>query len=116
MATQTILCNENNDMFLPNGRDIEMVFDALACAQNLKQRSLERLGENQYNTTEGIDYFGTIFTPQPNYDAARRSISQNLLACPDVVNIDSLTINPTDGVFNFIANVHTIYGPVNIQV
>jgi hypothetical protein len=116
MATQTILCNENNDMYLPNGRDISMVTGGLACAQNLKQRSLERLGENQYNTTEGIDYFGTIFTPQPNYDAARRSISQNLLACPDVLNIDSLIITTTGDVFSFVANVHTIYGPVNVEV
>lgn len=116
MATQTILCDENNDMYLPNGRDISMVFDALACAQNLKQRSLERLGENQYNTAEGVDYFGTVFTPQPDYDGARRSLSQNLLACPDVINIDSLTINVVANVFNYIAVIRTIYGPVNIEV
>lgn len=116
MTTQTIWCDGNNDMYLPNGRDISMAFNAMACAQNLKQRSLMRLGENQYNVAEGIDYFGAIFTPQPNYDAARRSISQNLLACPDVISVESLTITIEGDIFNFIAEIRTIYGPINIEI
>lgn len=116
MTTSTFLSDENNDMFLPDGRNISLVTGGLACAQNLKQRSLMRLGENQYNTNDGVDYFGTIFTPQPNYDAARRSIAQNLLACPDVLSIDSLDITISGDVFNYIANVHTLYGPINVEV
>jgi hypothetical protein len=114
MATQTLACNENNDLYLPDGRNLVMLSGSDACAQNLLQRSQERLAENQYNTTEGVDYFGTIFTPQPDYDAARQSLSSNLLACPDVIQINSLTISINGDEFDYEADVHTIYGPLTV--
>jgi hypothetical protein len=112
MASQTLQCNENNDLFLPDGRNLAFLSGSAACAQSLRQKSLMRLGENQYNTTDGVDYFGTIFTPQPNYDAARASLAKNLLEVPDVTSIDSLTINISGDQFSYEADVHTPYGPV----
>lgn len=114
MATQTIECDQHNDLFLPDGRNLIMVTGVAACAQNIEQRVLMRLGENQFNMEDGVDYFGAIFTPLPNYDAARRSISTNILACPDVLSIESLTITIDGDVFSYIAEVHTIYGPVTV--
>lgn len=114
MATTTIQCDENNDIALPDGRNVVMITGANACAQNLEQKSLMRLGENQYNTNAGVDYFGTIFTPQPNYDAARQSLSQNLLECPDTLSINTLTITISGDTFEYEADVHTIYGPQTI--
>jgi hypothetical protein len=112
MATQTIQCDDNNDLYLPDGRNLVIITGSAACAQNLKQKSLMRLGEDQYNVNDGVDYFGTIFTPQPDYDAARQSISQNLLECPDVLSINSLTITPQGDQFGYEADVHTIYGSI----
>lgn len=110
MATQTLACNGNNDLYLPDGRNLEFLTGAQACAQNLEQKSLMRLGENQYNTNDGVDYMGTIFTPQPDYDAARQSLSKNLLECPDTLSINSLTITISGDVFEYEADVQTIYG------
>lgn len=115
MATQTFLCDDNNDLYLPDGRNLSIISGSDACAQNLKQKGLMRLGENQYNTADGVDYFGTIFTPQPDYDAARASISKNILECPDVISIESLTITIDGEDFSYEAKVHTIYGPTTIQ-
>lgn len=115
MATQTLQCNGNNDLFLPDGRNIVMLSGENACAQNLLQKSLMRLGENQYNTSDGVDYFGAIFTPQPDYDAARQSISQNLLECPDTLMINSLTITISGDQFDYEADVHTVYGPLDVN-
>jgi hypothetical protein len=114
MATLTLQCNENNDLFLVDGRNLAFISGAPACAQNITQKVLMRLGENQYNTGDGVDYFGTIFTPQPDYDAARQSLSTNILECPDVLSIKSLDITIDGENFDYEADVHTIYGPVSV--
>ncbi len=115
MATLTIQADENNDIAFEDGRNIAFISGSDACAQNLLEKSLMRLGENAYDTTDGVDYFGTIFAPQPNFDDARQSISKNLLECPDVISIRSLTISIEGDVFTYVAMITTIYGPVNIE-
>jgi hypothetical protein len=75
-----------------------------------------RLGENIYNINEGVDYFGTIFTPQQNYSAARKSLIDAILAVPDVVSIDSFALYITGNTFNYVANINTIYGPMTVSV
>jgi hypothetical protein len=115
MSTLTIQADENNDIAIADGRNIAFISGQDACAQNLLEKSLMRLGENQYDTTDGVDYFGTIFTPQPNFDDARQSIMRNLLECPDVISIQSLTITIAGDVFTYVAMINTIYGPVNLD-
>jgi hypothetical protein len=115
MATLTLQVDENNDIAIPDGRNLVLISGSEACAQNLKQKSLMRLGEDQYNTADGVDYMGTIFTPQPDYDAARATISQNLLRCPDTLSIGSLTITIDGANFDYEADVHTIYGPLSVS-
>jgi hypothetical protein len=115
MATSTIQTNDNNDIYLPDGRNIFIMSGEAACEQNIRQATLMRLKEDIYNQNNGVDYFGTIFTPQQNYDAARKSLSTVILACPDVLSIESLTITITANTFNYVANVVTIYGPLKVS-
>lgn len=125
MATQTLACNANNDLYLVDGRNLQFLTGQDACAQNLKQKTLMVLGEDQYNTNDGVDYFGTVFTPQPDYDRARESLENNLLECPDVTGIQSLTIstdtvvNPNSGLnesaFTYEADVTTIYDTITVS-
>lgn len=114
MATSTFACDENNDLYLPDGRNLMIISGAQACAQNIKQKSLMRKGENQFNVNDGVDYLGAIFTPLPSYDAARKTISDNILACPDVISIEQLTITIAGEVFSYQALVNTVYGPTNV--
>jgi hypothetical protein len=125
MATMTLACNENNDLYLVDGRNLGFLTGQAACAQNLQQKSQMVLGENQYNTADGVDYFGTVFTPQSDYDLARASLENNLLECPDVTGIESLTIsinevqNPNSGLmeaqFSYEADVTTIYDTITVS-
>ena len=114
MASTSIQTNANNDLFLPDGRNLSLITGAAACVQNVEDACLMRLGEDVHNTLKGIDYFGTIFTPQPNYDAARRSISNAILSVQDVLSIDSLTITISGNTFSYTADIVTIYGPVTV--
>jgi hypothetical protein len=116
MSIQTIQDDDFNDIALQDGRNIVLLNGAFACSQSLKNKGLMRMGEDQYNIQDGVDYFGTIFTPQPDYDGARASISSNILAVPDVISIQSLTITILGDVFTYIAEVNTIYGPLKIEV
>jgi hypothetical protein len=125
MATMTLACNANNDLYLVDGQNLGFLTGADACAQNLKQKTQMVLGENQYNTPDGVDYFGTVFTPQQDYDLARQSLENNILECPDVTGISSLTItiaevvNPNSGIqeeqFQFAAQCVTPYGSINVS-
>lgn len=110
MSTATFLCDDHNDLYAPDGRNLVLITGATACAQNVTQKMRMRLGENQFNVSDGVDYFGTIFTPQPSYDAARKSIADNILACPDVLSIEQLTITIDGDSFNYEATISTVYG------
>lgn len=115
MATATLQCNSNNDLFLPDGRNLVVLTDMEALKQNILQATLMRLGENIYNINEGVDYFGTVFTPQQNYDAARKSLIDTILAVPDVLNIESLEIQITGNTFNFQAYINSVYGQMVVS-
>ncbi len=115
MATSTIQTNSNNDLFLADGQNLVLLTGEAACVQNIQQAVLMRLGEDIFNQTSGVDYLGAIFTPQPSYDAARKSIVNAILACPDVYSIDSLTITISGNTFNYVANVVTAYGTLIVS-
>lgn len=110
MATSTIQTNGNNDIYLADGQNLVILTGEEACVQNILQATLMRLGEDGFNQTAGVDFFGTIFTPQASYDAARKSIANAILGCPDVFGIDSLTITISGNTFGYVANVVTAYG------
>ena len=115
MATATIQTNASNDLFLPDGRNLVVIAGAQACAQSIGQATKMRLSEDIYNTLAGVDYFGAVFTPQPDYDAARQSIATAILNCPDVINIESLSIEISANSFNYVAEINTIYGPIPVS-
>jgi hypothetical protein len=115
MSSFTIQTNGNNDLFLPDGRNLFMLSGLDACVQNVQQACLMRLGEDIYNTSTGVDYFGTIFTPQQNYSAARKSLIDAILSVDDVLSVDSLTIATQDNTFNFVANIRTTFGQTTVS-
>jgi hypothetical protein len=115
MATSTLQTNSNNDLYLPDGRNLIVVGGIPACSQSIGQATKMRLGEDIYSTLAGVDYFGTVFTPQPDYDAARQSLTTAILSCPDVISIESLSIEISADSFNYVAEINTIYGPIPVS-
>jgi hypothetical protein len=112
MATATLQTNSANDLYLPDGQNLVVMTGEFACSQNILQATLMRLAEDVYDTLSGVDYLGAIFTPQPNHDDARQSLTNAILSCPDVTSIETLTISITGNTFNYVAQVNTIYGPI----
>jgi hypothetical protein len=110
MATATLQMNDENDLFLPDGRNLVVLNGAPACLQDILSKTRMRLGEDIYNVKNGVDYLGTIFTPQPNDGAARKSLIDNIKASPDVLSVDQLNVTIRQDVFNYEAQVVTIYG------
>lgn len=115
MATNTIQTDENNDLFLPDGRNLSIITGAAACAQNVLHKTLMRTTEDAYDTLNGVDYFGTIFTAHIDIDAARKSLTNAILSVPDVISVESLTIEVIKDSFKYVAKIMTIYGPLTVS-
>ena len=115
MATLTIQSNDVNDIFLPDGVNLSLLSGVAACEQNILQKTQLRLGEDIFNTGNGVDYFGTMLTSTPNLDAARASLIAQIESCPDVLGVSSLTLSIADGVISYTAQVQTIYGPLPVS-
>jgi hypothetical protein len=115
MATSTLQVNDKEDLFLPDGRNLSVLVGAAACMQNIRQKTKMRTTEDIYNVNNGVDYLGTVFTPQQSYDAARKSLSNAILSCPDVQSIESLTITITGNTFDYVADIMTLYGPLQVS-
>jgi hypothetical protein len=115
MATSTIQTNANNDLYLPDGQNLLVISGIAACTQNIQDAALMRTGEDLYDVTSGVDYFGTIFTPQPDPDAAIESLSEAILSCPDTVSLAQLTVSISSNSFNYTAIVNTIYGQIPVS-
>jgi len=114
MATSTIQVDSNNDFFVDSSGNLVLLNDVDAVTQDTKAETLLRLGEDIYNQAKGIDYLGAFFAPQENYDDARRGIITAITSSPDVVSVDSLTLKIDGNELDFVAQSHTIYGPLTV--
>ena len=115
MATSTIQTDENNDLFLPDGKNLNILTGEKALSQSLRHAGLMRTTEDIYDVANGVDYFGTIFTPVVDYDAARQSIAAAILKKPDVISIEDLDITISGDEFQYQAQVLTTYGVVKVS-
>lgn len=112
MATSTLQTDDNEDLFLVDGRNLVVLTGVDAAEQSIRQATKMRLGEDQLNVNDGVDYLGTIFAPQPDFDAARASLVAAILSSPDVLSIESLTITIDKNSFSYEADIMTIYGQI----
>jgi len=116
MATTTLKTNDLNDLYLVDGQNLAIISNVDAVLQDVRSATLMRLGEDIYNTSSGVDFFGTIFTPQQNYDAARESISNAILSSPDTISIERLDVTIASETFSYQAFINTVYGPIPVSV
>lgn len=106
----TLKTNELEDLYLVDGRNLAIISNLDAAVQTVRQRSKMRLGENQFDVNDGVDYLGTVFDPQPNFDAFRKSLADNLLATTDILDIQTLDISQVGDVVTFDAELLTPFG------
>lgn len=115
MSSSTLQVNGNNDLYLPDGRNLTLLTNIDACVQDVRLNCLMRYTENIYDVNEGVKYFEYIFTPQQSYDDARRSLATAILANSDVININSLTMDISGNTLTFTAQILTIYGQATVS-
>lgn len=115
MATSTIKTDSNNDIFIDAQNNWVLIDGLDAVMQDVRAETLMRSGEDIYNTQKGVDYLGSVFTPQPNYDDARQSLVTAIESSPDVVRVESLTITIDGEVFNYSADILSSYGPLTVK-
>lgn len=110
MATLTIQTNDNNDLFLPDGRNLSIIEGVDALSQNIRHAHLMRKGEDLYDQSNGVDYLGTVFGSPKDIDGARQSIANAILKKEDVQGIEQLDISVEGDVLSFAARIITVYG------
>ena len=115
MSIATLQTNDLEDLYLPDGRNLNILSDQLACVQSARQATKMRLSENIFNINQGVRYLESIFSPQPDFDAARKSLSDAILSVPDVLSIEALTISVSGNSFVFDAQILTVYGQLALN-
>lgn len=115
MSTSTIKTDSVNDIFIDSQNNFVLTDGIDAVLQDVRAETLLRLGEDIYNAIKGVDYLGAIFTPQPNYDDARQSLVTAIESSPDIIRVESLTITIEGEVFDYSAEVLSIYGPLTVK-
>lgn len=115
MAILSFKADDNGDLSLHNGANLAMVSGKEAVAQDVGQATKKLLGENPFNTSEGVDYFGTVFSPNPDYDQFRFQLVQAAMSVPDVVEVYSLEITKTGDQLYYKMEVNSKYGQITVS-
>lgn len=104
-----------NDIYLDALGNISLSTDLQAVLENCAQAASTRLGEEVFNTNEGIPYFDSVFsgiTRQQPLNAALRSA---WLAVNGVVEVVSLMTDQVGNAFTYTAIIRTSYGTGGIS-
>lgn len=115
MTTSSVKVNENNDIFLDDFHNVVLIEDLEACTQDVRLATLMRTGEDVFDVRAGVGYFEFIFSPQQDYDAARKSLSDAIMSSPSVISVEELLITIEGEVFTYTAQVMTIYGQLTVR-
>ena len=109
--TRSLAVDSNNDIYV--GADgslaVATARDAVlhVCAQTAKTQ----LGEMIYAIDQGLPNFEAVWNGAPNLGLWEAYLRSNLQAVPDVISVDSVTIDATGGALTYVATIKTIYGP-----
>lgn len=107
--TQTLASDANNDIYLDRAGRLRMVSGAEAVAANCRSAVQAQRGEMMYAADKGMPTFATAwngYRPM-QFEAAARSI---ILAVPEVLAVESFTIQRTGEILGYTAVIRTTYG------
>ena len=106
---QTMQLDEHNNLVLEDG-SLTVIDGISACAQGVKTRVGLCLGENPYDTEEGIDYFNEVLGKTGGIDGVREMIRRRIKDNEEIVQINRLSTSSADNVLNITAEISSIYG------
>jgi hypothetical protein len=110
------LSEDTHDMAF-EGYDEVLVSGKDQCAQAVKMALLYILGEMFDNTTQGVDYFGTIFNKGGDQAIIDAMLKSTIRSTPEVTNIISYdsTIDKGSRTISINAKIDTIYGQIYLN-
>ena len=106
---QTLQLDEHNNLVLEDG-SLTVIDGISACAQDVKTRVGLCLGENPYDTEEGIDYFNEVLGKTGGIDGVREMIRRRIKDNEEIVQINRLSTSSADNVLNITAEISITYG------
>lgn len=109
--TRTIAVDSNNDIFIGPGGSLAIATAREAVLHCCAQAAKTQLGEMVYAVDQGLPNFGAVWNGAPNVGLFEAYLRRNLQAVPDVVSVDSVTIDATGSALIYVATIQTIYGP-----
>ena len=105
---------ETRDIVMAGGR-MQFVYDIDVVLQNCDHAIRQQLGELRYAQSKGVDYFGNLFTGNPNYQLFKFQSISALENVDGVVRVSNFDYTVTEGEVSYTADIQTIYGTGNIN-
>lgn len=90
------ISDTTNDLILTDG-DLTLIMDSDQIRQAVKQALQTFLGEWFLNTTQGIPYYQTVFTQNPNLDIVQATLTNAILSVPGIVQLTSFDFTFDNG-------------------
>lgn len=111
----TIVTNSDNDIYIDNIGNMATQTDIKALANVSRNIVLTTLGEPEYNQTDGIPYFETIFTDTPKIDLLQAAQVKALEKLEDVNRVSNYEYEQANEVYSYSLIEHTTFGEIQIN-
>jgi hypothetical protein len=115
MTFLTYATNEDNDIFVDGSNSIVLKSDENAVAQSSVQAVRAKRNEMPFASEDGIPYFETIFIGNPDIAQIDFYYIQEIQKVPNVVRVLSLTSEIKDNVYEYRAEIETVFGNTFIE-
>lgn len=115
MSISTIGVDEFRDIALGEDGNVKLLRGDEAVLQDVSQAMRKVRGENPFNTSEGVDYFGVAFTSNPDYDQLRSQLIDAAQNSAGVASVVELQLSRSGDNIDFTAKIKSKSGE-NLEV
>jgi len=114
---KTLSVNSNNDLFLDSRNNIALATDLQALAQHCEQVVKVVVGELVFDLARGVLGFeqNDIFGNTPDLQLFEFRARKSIRAVAGVIELSSFSFDVIDNIFQYNAEIQTIYGSTPIQ-
>jgi hypothetical protein len=109
----SIAINASGDIYMDANNNLAIVTDQAAVEQDVLLATYLFLGEFPYDTTQGVDYFGTVFNHKNPY-AFQNSLKSAILTVPNTTDVTNLTIGLNGDELQYQATIDSAFGSVPV--
>lgn len=112
---KTLALDSNNDISFNSLGNFYFLEDIEALKQTIQNVVLTNYGEIILNNELGVDYFNTVFSPQPDLFKFKKQVINQTEQVEGVVNVSGFDMQVNGDTLNYTMTVVTIYGDITIN-